>query len=73
MKKYILNILIIFTFYGCQKEKQYELTQIDTYSFRRNYFEADMLTGKDLEKFMNRNPVVDHADVQKKSAFSAIL
>ena len=73
MKKYILSTLIILTFIGCQIEKHYELKKIDEYSFRRNYFGSDTLTGKALEKFMNRKPVSDEDYKEKGSPFYTYL
>lgn len=58
MKIYIVSIILILSFISCNKEveKQYNLAQIDAYSFRRNYFGSDTLTGKALDSFMHRNP-----------------
>ncbi|MFK7783673.1 MAG: hypothetical protein AB8B56_01085 [Crocinitomicaceae bacterium] len=35
---------------------EFELVEIDSYSFRRAYHGHDTLSGQELERFMNRNP-----------------
>lgn len=70
MKTYCIYILIVITFISCETyPKSYSLEKLDSYSFRRNYFGSDTLTGKALYDFMNRKPFVDHADIQKESTF----
>ena len=69
MRTYVLNILILITLCSCQEEKSYDLKQLDAYSFRRNYFGSDTLVGKELAKFMHRNPVQNHEYKSQKGNF----
>lgn len=71
MRIYLLNILILIILCSCQSERQknYDLIQLDAYSFRRNYFGSDTLAGKELDKFINRNPVQNYEYKSKKGSF----
>lgn len=74
MKTYCIYILIITAFFSCETPtKDYSLEKLDSYSFRRNYFGSDTLTGKALEKFMNRKPVTDQNYKEKGGKFYTYL
>jgi hypothetical protein len=75
MRNYIISILIAITiFCSCETPiKNYSLQKLDSFSFRRNYFGADTLTGKALEKFMNRKPVSNQDYKEKGGEFYTYL
>ncbi|WP_420572492.1 hypothetical protein [Kordia sp.] len=74
MKKHLIYTFIgIMAFLSCETEKQYSLKQLDGYSFRRNYFGSDTLTGKELDKFIHRNPIQNTDYKSKKGNFYAEL
>lgn len=56
-------LFFILTIFSCQTpihKKEYKLTLLDSYDFRRNYFGIEELTGKSLDSFTNRNPEQCH-------------
>ncbi len=72
---YLFFFFIAILIFSCKSESQknYTLKQLDAYSFRRNYFGSDTLTGRALDKFMNRNPVQNLQYKTQKGKFYDIL
>lgn len=66
---FFLFVAILFLSCKSERQKNYDLKQLDAYSFRRNYFGSDTLAGKELDKFMNRNPVQSFEYKSKKGSF----
>jgi hypothetical protein len=58
MKQIIAVFLLVFLFLSCES-KQYSLQKLDSFSFRRNFFGADTLSGEVLKIYLNRNPTTD--------------
>jgi hypothetical protein len=45
--------------------KQYSLQKLDSYTFQRNFSDADSLLGEALKKYIHRNPTTDETFTEK--------